>query len=90
MKEKARGFRPALSTLHAALSLNFSARRNNCDLLSNAFAMYSSLLNCNRAVTIRHVVDIPPILVNWDRVFPFFPSQLQLGWCSIFPHVTLI
>ena len=64
MKEKARGFRPALSALHAALSFNFSARRNNCDLLSNAFAMYSSLLNCNRAVTIRTVLDIPPMVVH--------------------------
>ena len=42
---------------------------------------YSSLLICNRAVTNKHVVDIPPMLVNLDRVFPFFPSRLQLGWC---------
>ena len=42
---------------------------------------YSSLLICNRAVTNMHVVDIPPMLVNLDRVFPFFPSRLQLGWC---------
>ena len=33
--------------------------------------LYSLLLICNRAVTNRHVVDIPP----------FFPSRLQLGWC---------
>ena len=38
-------------------------------------------LICNPAVTNRHMVDIPPILVNLDRVFPFFPSRLQLGWC---------
>ena len=43
--------------------------------------MYSSLLICNRAVTNKHVVEIPPMLVNLDRVFPFFPSRLQLGWC---------
>jgi len=38
----------------------------------------------------RHVVDIPPMLVNLDSVFQFFPSRLQLGWCffSIFPQVT--
>ena len=42
---------------------------------------YSSLLICNHAVTNRHVVDIPPMLMNLDHVFPFFPSRLQLGWC---------
>ena len=42
---------------------------------------YSSLLICNRAVTNMHVVAIPPMLVNLDRVFPFFPSRLQLRWC---------
>ena len=40
---------------------------------------YSSLLICNHAVTNRHVVDIPPMLMNLDDVFPFFPSRLQIS-----------
>ena len=47
----------------------------------NLQATYSSLLICNRAVTNKHMVEIPPMLVNLDHVFPFFPSRLQLGWC---------
>ena len=30
---------------------------------------YSTLLNCNRAVTIRTVLDIPPMVAHLDRVF---------------------
>ena len=31
--------------------------------------LYSMLLNCNRAVTIRTVLDIPVMLLHLDRVF---------------------
>ena len=48
------------------------------------YIFYSSLLIYKRAVAVRHVVVIPPVLVNLDRVFPFFPLWLQLEWWVFF------
>ena len=54
-----------------------------------SYLIYSLLLICNHVVTNRKVLDIPPMLVNLDYVFLFFPSRLQLGWCfSIFLRAT--
>ena len=44
---------------------------------------YSMLLNCNRAVTIRTLLDIPPILINYDRVFTSFPFVVTI-WMVVF------
>ena len=41
------------------------------------------LLNCNRAVTIRTVLDIPLMLVNQDRVFTSFPIVVTI-WMVVF------
>ena len=45
--------------------------------------MYSMLLNCNRAVTIRTVLDISLMLVNKDRVFTSFPIVVTI-WMVFF------
>ena len=34
---------------------------------------YSTLVNCNRAVTIRTLLNIPPMVVHLDRVFSVLP-----------------
>ena len=44
---------------------------------------YSLLPNCNRAVTIRTMLDIPPMLVHQDRVFAFFPIMVTI-WMVVF------
>ena len=62
--------------------------------------MYSMLLDCNRAVTIRTVLDIPLMLVHLDRVFTQvsiaviiwtvflqkYPSWLLIGPCFYSSH----
>ena len=45
--------------------------------------MYSMLLNFNRAVTIRTVLDISLMLVNKDRVFTSFPIVVTI-WMVVF------
>ena len=41
------------------------------------------LLNCNRAVTIRTVLDIPSVLVHLDRVFSLVPIVVII-WMMVF------
>ena len=40
--------------------------------------MYSTLLNCNRAVTIRTLLDIPPMVAHLDRVFSVLPIAVTI------------
>ena len=44
---------------------------------------YSLLLNSNYAVTIRTVLDIPLMLVNWERVIASFPIVVTI-WMVVF------
>ena len=41
--------------------------------------MYSVLLNCKSAVSIRTVLRIPPVVAQWDRVFLVFPIVVING-----------
>ena len=41
--------------------------------------MYSVLLNCKSAVSIRTVLIIPPVVAQWDRVFLVFPIVVING-----------
>ena len=42
------------------------------------FVKYSTLLNCNRAVTIRTLLDIPLMVAHLDRVFSVLPIAVTI------------